>query len=153
VCTRHHVQRITIYRGINRIGRGQPSFPICEGKENIMCGKEFAIDHPIKSADYFSGACFGRNYSLPPQSSTPNTAGSSKQFVPPTRSRNLSDSTNKSSSTTQRRAIPLVPVDLLSANQSKPTSAQIKNSNSHWTANWYFFSLASIDVEMSEPIH
>ena len=135
VYTRRHGAFIT-HKNENRIGRGQLSFPICEGKENVMCGKEFAIDHAIKSADYFSGACFGRNYSLLPPSSTANTAGLSKPFVPPTQSRKLSDSTNKSSSAIQRRAIPLVPVDLLSANQSKPISAQIKSSKSHWTANW-----------------
>ena len=108
-----------------------------------MCGKEFAIDHSIKSADYLSGACFGRMYSSTAQSHSTNTAGSSKPFVAPSRYSNLSDSTNKPSSTTQRRAIPLVPVDLISANptnQSKPSSAQIKSSKSHWTANWYNFT-------------
>jgi DNA repair and recombination protein RAD54B len=118
----------------HRIGVGKPASPICEGKENIICGKEIAIDHAIKSTDFLSGACFGRTSSaLLPQ--TNSTSGLRKQFVPPTRSGPAYTNPAKA----EKKGIPLLPVDLVAKSERNPLkqdSSQADAPESHWSVNW-----------------
>jgi DNA repair and recombination protein RAD54B len=114
--------------------------PIYEGKNFELSGKVLEVDAAISRADYFSGACFGRTTSLASSSAIPHAAGLSKPFIPP-KIDALPEhiAPRRYSTPSERKAIPLQPVDLISTVKNCPTGPSFANpkvEDSHWTANW-----------------
>ncbi|KAJ7755699.1 SNF2 family N-terminal domain-containing protein [Mycena maculata] len=118
------------------------SAPYVEGRNLVVGGKDIELDRAITRADYLSGTCFGFGgsatfSSVPTSTSKPSAL--SKQFVPlkinaPTPSR-----PQASAGLSERRVVPLQPVDLLSTvNNKSPKKAlpTVKVGDSYWTANW-----------------
>jgi DNA repair and recombination protein RAD54B len=96
------------------------------------------IDCAISSADYFSGACFGRGAS---SAATPTTSsGFSKQFVhvkPHPMSK--SSLSFKPAGASAKKSITLEPVDLISTTAhtaNKIDTTKMKTESTYWTAVW-----------------
>ncbi|KAJ7502774.1 SNF2 family N-terminal domain-containing protein [Mycena galericulata] len=127
------------------ISAGKRDPPYAEGRNLVVGGKDIELDRAITRTDFLSGACFGFGNSASyssvqaPKASTNKPSALSKQFVPlkiktPTPSR-----PQPSTSGSERRVVPLQPVDLLStANNTSPKKLlpTVKVEDSYWTANW-----------------
>jgi|GEM_PF-3841279 hypothetical protein len=118
------------------MGTGRPEFPIRKGKEFSMSGREFEVDRVIPPADFISGACFGHAtpFNLP-QATVTSSSVVSKPFLPPHRNPDLA---NKMLSVSNRKVVPLQPVNLASSNELIPDillrAEQVNDS--HWTCYW-----------------
>jgi DNA repair and recombination protein RAD54B len=113
------------------------------GAQLTLGNKELEIDRAMQPSEYLSGACFGRggmgDAPLPPLT---NSVSLAKQFVP-LRPVALNPSairlpTVPDSSVSQRKAIELEPVSLVSRPTAPPKreSGHDDDAQSYWTANW-----------------
>ncbi|KAJ7782862.1 P-loop containing nucleoside triphosphate hydrolase protein [Mycena metata] len=97
-------------------GKRDPA-PYTAGRNMVVGGKDIELDRAITRAEYLSGTCFGdgASYAAIQTASTSKTTALSKQFVPlkigkSSTPLHAQTSTNDS----ERRIVPLQPVDLLS---------------------------------------
>ncbi|KAJ7078907.1 SNF2 family N-terminal domain-containing protein [Mycena belliarum] len=123
------------------VGKRDPSvYEI--GRNLVVGGKDIELDRPITRAEFLSGSCFGDSAAYAsiqiagPSTSKPTAV--SKQFIP---LKIKVPRSEPSTSTLERKIVPLQPVDLLStlANnspQKAPTESAGKGEDSYWTANW-----------------
>ncbi|KAF9467257.1 SNF2 family N-terminal domain-containing protein [Collybia nuda] len=119
------------------LGFGKADWPLCEGKELVVGGKEIELERPITKADYISGRCFGQSGDTH-SSVPPNKVGLSKKFVPlkvgPTKLLKTPNTTTLGFGS----KIPLQSMNLVHVNDNLSAKDQqdIKLDGSHWTANW-----------------
>lgn len=125
-----------------RLGFGKVDWPLREGKELLLGGKEIELERAITKADYLSGRCFGRSNGSPPVPTPHSQVGLSKKFIP---LKINAISTPKphipSPSVPRRRNEPLQPVDPISVGNNLPLKNNdgIGSGDSYWTANWYAY--------------
>lgn len=118
----------------NKIGSGQLTLPLRTDIEYKFGGKEIQIDRSMSKAEFTSGACFGGQVMLlggaaaaPPAPSTPlSTHKSTRQYIPPSMSRNTASIPKPALFSKQ-------PPASASDDQSKATT---ELAESYWTVNW-----------------
>lgn len=125
-----------------RLGFGKVDWPLREGKELLLGGKEIELERAITKADYLSGRCFGRSDGSPSAPTLNSQVGLSKKFIP--LKINMTSTPkphNPSTSVPGRRNEPLQPVDPISVGNNLPlkNTEGIGSGGSHWTANWYAY--------------
>ncbi|KAJ7039247.1 SNF2 family N-terminal domain-containing protein [Mycena alexandri] len=122
-------------------GKRDPA-PYTAGRNMVVGGKDIELDRAITRAEYLSGTCFGdgASYAAIQTTSTSKPTALSKQFVPLKIDKSSTPlHVQASTGGSERRIVPLQPVDLLSTlnNKSpKKTLPSIKVEDSYWTANW-----------------
>lgn len=131
--------KATLYDSEGKIiGVGKRDPPYSEGRPMFVGGKDIELDRSITRAEFLSGTCFGDSmaYSSVQTASTSKPTALNKQFVP----LKIGPS-HQPSSASERKIVPLQPVDLLSTvsnNSPKKALPSIKGEvrDSYWTANW-----------------
>ncbi|KAJ7928623.1 SNF2 family N-terminal domain-containing protein [Mycena leptocephala] len=123
-------------------GKRDPA-PYAAGRNLSVGGKDLELDRAITRSEYLSGTCFGdaASYSAVQTTSfsTSKPTALSKQFIPLKIKPSTPSHGQASTSGSDRKLVPLQPVDLLSTinNKSpKKTLPSIKAEDSYWTANW-----------------
>ncbi|KAF8170206.1 SNF2 family N-terminal domain-containing protein [Mycena galopus ATCC 62051] len=122
------------------IASGKRTGSYVEGAGLNVGGKDIELDRCITRAEFLSGTCFGSSMSYSPMQGVQSTSKAptalSKQFVPLKISH-----AQTSTSTPERKIVPLQPVDLLSTISNKSPkkalpSIKAEARDSYWTANW-----------------
>ncbi|KAJ7251770.1 SNF2 family N-terminal domain-containing protein [Mycena haematopus] len=126
------------------IASGKRNTSYFEGLGTSVGGKDIELDRAITRAEFLSGACFGDSVSyssMQPVGTTSKATALSKQFVPLKIKPSTASHAQTSTSTSERKIVPLQPVDLLSTISNKsPKKAlpiiKAEARDSYWTANW-----------------
>ncbi|KAG6813679.1 hypothetical protein H0H92_008527 [Tricholoma furcatifolium] len=113
---------------------GKVTWPLEEGKELHVGGKDIELDRPITRNEYLSGQAFG-SFST---GSEPVPAAlfkdKPKQFIPHKIHATSVPKPNHSTNQSPKPFVPLQPVDPISVHDNVP-KIKIEN-HAHWTANW-----------------
>ncbi|KAJ7497126.1 SNF2 family N-terminal domain-containing protein [Mycena latifolia] len=127
------------------ISTGKRDPPYVVGRNLVVGGKDIELDRSITRTEYLSGTCFGDSASYTsiqtPGPSTNKPTAVSKQFIPLKIKASATSRPQAETNGTERRVVPLQPVDLLSTiSNNSPKKAlpgpTVKAEDSYWTANW-----------------
>ncbi|KAF7362053.1 hypothetical protein MVEN_00550700 [Mycena venus] len=125
------------------LGSGKRDPPYHEGRNTSVGGKDIELDRAITREEFLAGTCFGdsASYSSMQTASTSRPTALSKQFVPLKINPSAPSHAQASTSGSERKIVPLQPVDLLSTiNNKSPKKAlpsiKAEARDSYWTANW-----------------
>lgn len=124
----------------DRIGFGKIDWPLHEGQNAVIGGKEIELERAITKADYLSGRCFGASNTPLPAATSSGKTGLSKKFAPlklnPT---SFVKPYHPPAPEPGGRGIPLRPVNFTSTGDNLPSEdfGGTKSDGIHWTANWH----------------
>ncbi|KAJ7209558.1 P-loop containing nucleoside triphosphate hydrolase protein [Mycena pura] len=121
------------------LATGKRELPYEQGRNLVVGGKDVELDRPITREEYLSGACFGVSATYAAVDLPTSKSTASKPFIPLHINRSTPCQLQAQASTrgSERKAVPLQPVDLLSTVKSEsPALPTVKAKDSYWTANW-----------------
>lgn len=119
----------------DRLATGKADFPLFEGKNIKVNGKELELDRAISESEYLSGTCFTGTASGALLPTSLSSTGLAKQFAP----LKINSTTTKSKSNfvqAKPKPGPVVQPPLPMAGPSAQSATGTQTKESHWTANW-----------------